>query len=72
MHLIVIISIADTFTFYGVERTEKSLQQFIDGLNILNVFYTVKRYPEYFVELLCYTTEGILTLNTINNLFDVY
>lgn len=52
-----------------MERSKKSLDQFIEGLEILNVYNYIKQFPEYFIELFCNTTEGALTLTKMETLF---
>lgn len=54
-----------------LERIARSIQQFIEGLNILNVYDKIKKFPEYFIELFCYTNEGLLTLTKMNEMFIV-
>ncbi|CAH0561744.1 unnamed protein product [Brassicogethes aeneus] len=61
----------DVIRFYVVDRCLASITQFKNGLDILDVYANTKKYPEYFIELMCNTKEGILTLTKLKKEFNI-
>lgn len=62
----------DVIKFYAVEHIKPCINQFIEGLTkTINLHADMVKYPEYFVEAMCFSKSDLLDVRAFEKLLQI-